>query len=156
MDKFNDIARKYRQATWRTQLQWLALILLGVVIVAVVASVYLNVTARASAAGQEIMNLQNDIESTTRDNNMLKAQLAQKKSYAVMRQRAEDLGYEPAGPDDVVYVVVPGYVEETDPFVTTIDEPPPASIILPEYKETLFDWLADQIQSPTQVAGAQP
>ena len=54
MNNVTRIVRKYRQAPWRVQRQWIGLFLLALVLVAMVAAIYLNVTVRATVAGREI------------------------------------------------------------------------------------------------------
>jgi cell division protein FtsL len=156
MNRITNLAQKYRQAPWRTQRQWLGLVLLGVVIIATVAGVYLNVTARATMDGREILNLNYDIAIQKNTNADLQTELAGLSSAAVMKEHAEALGYEPAGPENIVYVVVPGYTPDTGINLATTREQPPASIIRPEYKQTLFEWFTDRIQSPAMAGGVLP
>ena len=156
MDKITNLAQKYRQAPWRTQRQWLGLVLLGVVIIATVSGVYLNVTARATMDGREILNLNYEIAINDNTNADLETELAGLSSAAVMQEHAEALGYQPAEPRDIVYVVVPGYIPDAGISLATTTEQPPASIILPEYKQTLFQWFSDRIQSPAMTMGSLP
>jgi hypothetical protein len=155
MNKITSLARKYRQAPWRTQRQWLGLVLLGVVMTAMVAGVYLNVTARATLAGREILNLNYEIAANERTNADLQTGLAEASSEAAMQQHAQMLGFVPARPEDIVYVVVPGYVPKTGVDLSTTTVQPPASSILPEYRQTLFEWFAERIQSSAPAAGGQ-
>jgi len=156
MDKITNLAQKYRQAPWRTQRQWLGLVLLGVVIIATVAGVYLNVTARATMDGREILDLNYEIANNENTIADLQTELAGLSSAAAMQKHAEALGYQPAEPVDVVYVVVPGYTRDTEISLATTTEQPPASSILPEYKQTLFQWFADRLQSPAMSVGGLP
>jgi len=155
MDKVTNLARKYRQAPWRTQRQWLGLILLGVVMAAMVAGVYLNVTARATLAGREVLDLNFDIAANKRTNADLQTKLAVSSSAAAMQQHAQTLGFVPATPDDIVYVVVPGYVPHAGINLSTTTEQPPASILLPAYRQTLFEWFSERIQSSAPASGGQ-
>ena len=59
MDNVTQIVQKVRQAPWRVQRQWIGLFLLGLVVMAMVAGIYLNVTVRATLAGREIQALLN-------------------------------------------------------------------------------------------------
>ena len=110
MNQFFNLFKTYRQASWRIQRQWLGLILLGVILIAMVAGVYLNVTARASLAGREVQMLEEQITENQRTNADLETQLAAQTSTAAMEQRASELGFQPANPEEIVYVFVPGYV----------------------------------------------
>jgi cell division protein FtsL len=102
MNNVTHIVRKYRQAPWRVQRQWIGLFLLGPVLVAMIAAIYLNVTARAALAGREIQNLDADIISNQRTNADLETQLAGLTSTEAMQERAQELGFHPAAPEDVV------------------------------------------------------
>ena len=156
MDKITNLTQKYHQAPWRKQRQWIGLVLLGVVMVATVAGVYLNVTARATMEGREILNLKYAIAINDHTNADLQSELAGLSSAAVMKEHAIALGYQPAEPGDIVYVVVPGYNPDTGVRLATTTEEQPASIILPEYKQTLFQWFTDRIQSPVISGGGVP
>ncbi len=156
MNNVTQMVRKVRQAPWREQRQWIGLFLVGLVLVAMVAAIYLNVTVRTAIAGREIQLLQVTIAENQRTNADLETQLAGLTSASAMQERAESLGFEPAEPEDVVYVVVPGYVERD---VVDMSVPraarPAAPAILPEYSESLFDWLTRQLAASVP-AGAQP
>ena len=156
MDRINSLAQKYHQAPWRTQRQWLGLVLLGVVIIVMVAGLYLNVTVQATTNGREIMMLTNSIEEKQRENADYETELAGLNSTDVMQKHAEKLGFQPASPEDIMYVVVPGYTPKASLNLSTISEQPPASIILPEYKQTLFDWISERILANSLGSGGQP
>jgi len=49
-----NLIQAYRQAPWRTQLQWIGFFLLGLVIIVTVAGLYLSITAQSTTAGVEI------------------------------------------------------------------------------------------------------
>jgi len=163
MNNVTQIVLKVRQAPWRVQRQWVGLFLLGLVLVAMVAAIYLNITVRATLAGREIQMLESnttndqpDIPENQRINSDLETQLAGLTSVESMQQRAEAMGFQPAVPDDFTYVTVPGYsptnaVDMSIPSSGT----PLAPLLLPEYNESLFDWLARQLASSVQ-AGGQP
>jgi len=55
--RVDNIVHAYRQAPWRLQRQWLGTFLLAVLGIAMVASLYLDVTAQAAISGREIQNL---------------------------------------------------------------------------------------------------
>jgi len=59
----------------------------------------------------------------------------------------------PIEADHIEYIEVPGYVERQ----TSSLAPPPvpvvvnASVIDPQFKESLFDWVADQVRQTTRL-----
>ena len=156
MNNVTQMVQKVRQAPWREQRQWIGLFLLGLVLVAMVAAIYLNVTVRTAIAGREIQMLQVTIAEQQRANADLETRLARLTSAGAMQERAEALGFAPAEPDEVTYVIVPGYVP---PGVVDMSahapDGPAAPLILPEYSESLFDWFTRQLASSIP-AGGQP
>src|SRR5512136_1268130 len=106
MENVTQIVQKVRQAHWRVQRQWIGLFLLGLVLVAMVAGIYLNITVRATLAGREIQMLQTDITNNTRANSDLETQLAGLSSVESMQKRADAMGYGPADSTDITYVFV--------------------------------------------------
>jgi hypothetical protein len=140
--KFN-FSQAFKQAPWRSQAQLVGLFLVALVVVLLVSGVYLTISGQAAADGLTTYNLNSqrrNLERTIADS---KAQLALVTSASVMEERAIDMGYEPADPADVVYVVIPGYTGRK----TAILAPPPG-IIEPQgpviksiYRQSLWDWL---------------
>ena len=147
----------YKNAPWRTQLQMIGGFSLIVVLVALVAGVYLNVTARASTIGREIQGMEATILELQRDNADLENQLGMLTSIRTMQQRAEDLGFEPVDPTEVLYIDAPGYMGRQ---ATTLAPPPgpveaSVSSLPPEYTQSLFDWLLEVTENsvPPQSRG---
>jgi len=156
MNNVTQIVQKVRQAPWRVQRQWIGLFLLALVLMAMVAGIYLNVTVRATLAGREIIGLQTMITTNQRVNADLETQLAGLISIEAMQQRAENMGFQPANPDDITYVVVPGYVAQSavDLSIPGVYQPV-VPIILPEYTQSWFDYFMTQ-QASSASAGGQP
>jgi hypothetical protein len=156
MNNVTQIVQRVRQAPWRIQRQWIGLFLLGLVLMAMVAGIYLNVTVRATLAGRESISLQSMITTNQRINADLETQLAGLISIGSMQERADTMGFLPASPTDITFVAVPGYVAQSAvdlsmPGVTK----PPVPIILPEYTESWFDYFINQ-QASSATAGGQP
>jgi hypothetical protein len=156
MNNVSQIVQKVRQASWRVQRQWIGLFLLGLVGIAMVAAIYLNVTVRATLAGREIQILQNGMLDSRRINSDEETKLAALTSEKSMRQRAEALGFQPARPEDITYVIVPGYAPKTAVDLSSASQSQPVTpIIVPEYTESLFDWFTRKLASSVP-AGEQP
>src|SRR5512132_2599268 len=119
------IIHAYRQAPWRVQRQWIGAFLLGVVAVAMIAALYLDVTARAAVAGREIQEMRIQITTIQRENADLETQLADLTSTAVMQKRAEVLGYRPVQPGELDYVPVPGFVPPEPPILLAAEDAAP-------------------------------
>ncbi len=176
MDNIQQFTQAYSQAPWRKQLHMIGTILLVLVSAAIVAGIYLNVTARAAAEGREIQEMQVrlygyhyltgdasesnvPIEELEQNIANLSSQLAYLTSYQVMQERIKDLDLKPVDADRIEYLQVPGYIERN----TTSLAPPPepmvvnASTIDPQFKESLFEWVADQVRRTTRYfSEAQP
>lgn len=170
MENINKLTHAYSQAPWRKQTYMIGVILLILVCAAIIAGIYLNVTARAAAVGREIQEMQvrvygyHYLSAATGDSYVpieeleqqiadLTSQLAFLTSYSVMQQRVQDLSLGPISADHIQYLEVPGYVERQ----TSSLAPPPvpvvvnASIIDPQFKESLFDWVTEKIRMTSRL-----
>jgi hypothetical protein len=147
MNGVRQLTQAYSQAPWRKQLQILGLFLLLLVLAALVAGIYLNVTARASTYGREILLMQRDIQDLNLVNADLGTQLALVNSATEMYNRALDMGFERIDRNEVTYLVVQGYI----PRQQAVIAPPPkptmivAASLPSDYTESLFDWLQERL-----------
>ncbi len=147
MNGVRQLTQAYSQAPWRKQLQILGLFLLILVLAALVAGIYLNVTARAATYGREILMMQADIEKLNLVNADLKTRLALVTSANEMEKRALDLGFQQLDRYEVTYLVVPGYI----PRQQAVIAPPPKPTVIvaaslpADYTESLFDWLRERL-----------
>ena len=148
LDSVNHLVHAYRMAPWRIQRQRIVYFLLAVVSLAMVAALYLDVTAQAAIAGREIQNLADEMNVTQQTNADLQTQLAALTSASVMEQRSLDLGYRPVNPDEMEYLVVPGYIASQPEILTSLPLPGlSAPTIPPEYNQSLLDWFDQKIQT---------
>jgi cell division protein FtsL len=140
----------YSQAPWRKQLQIAVLFLVCLILVAVVAAVYLNVTAQAVTMGTDIQNMQWNIEQLKRTNDDLQTQLAYLTSDSTMQSRAQKLGFKQVQPDQIIYIKVPGYPGR-EPAVMAPPAGPAISnavVMSPEYSQSLLDWFEKNVLQP--------
>jgi hypothetical protein len=145
----------YRQAPWRIQRQWAGLFLLGLLVLAMVSALYLDVTASAAIAGREVQQLRLSITETQRMNSDLETRLAVSLSTQNMDVRARALGFRPAETGEIHYLVVPGFVLDSGVRLQQISSPAaPAPTLSPAYTQSLLDWLASFLSgSPEELAG---
>jgi cell division protein FtsL len=145
MNNVTQIVHNVRQAPWRIQRQWIGLFLLGLVLIAMVAGVYLNVTVRATLAGRESISLEAMITTNQRVNADLETELAGLISIQSMQKRAEAMGFQLADPTDITFVAVPGYQPQlaVDLSIPGASQPA-APIILPAYTESWIDYFMNQ------------
>ncbi len=143
MDQLESFARNYSQAPWRKQLQLIALFLLLLVLIALVAGIYLSISARATAVGRDIQAMQTEIEDLNLENEDLQSQLAEILSSSQMESRAKVLGFEPVPPEQIVYLKVPGYSDRRAVILAPSNERNVVNAVSvpPEYTESLVDWL---------------
>ena len=106
MENFRNITQAYSQAPWRNQLKFIGLFLLLVVFIALVAGIYLDVTARAATMGREILIMQKEIDLLELEIADTKTQLAYVTSSTEMENRALSLGFQPVEIDQAMYLVV--------------------------------------------------
>jgi len=139
-----------RQAAWRLQVRWTGKTMLLAIVFLVVSGVYLAVNARLARAGREVLTLEEHRSELLRVTSELSSDLASRTAPETMMARAGALGFHAAGPDDVLFLTIDGYVPPTE-FVAPR---PPAheddgqAMLSPAYTETLGDWLMRWIGSP--------
>jgi hypothetical protein len=143
----NRLIQAYKQAPWRVQVQWIGLFLLGLVLIASVAGVYLSISAQAATSGRKIQSLGNRINDVNNEIAVLTTRYAVAQSTEKMRTRAEDLGFVLIDPQTAVYLEVPGY----DPDASLVLAPPRTNIISERpivqstYRLSLWDWFTEHI-----------
>jgi hypothetical protein len=176
MENIQKLTQAYEQAPWRKQMYMIGVILLVLVSVAIIAGIYLNVTARAAAVGREIQEMQVRVygyhylssqagEGTVPMEELeqrianLTSQLAMITSYQVMQERVQDLNLEPIDGEHIIYMKVPGYIDRQ----TSSLAPPPEPVVVnasgidPQFRESLFEWVAEQVQKTARyISEARP
>lgn len=150
MNNVQSITQAYSQAPWRKQLQYIGLFLLILILGALVAFFYLNVSARAAEVGRTIQGMKREIDVLTREIVDLETQLAYMTSNTEMQKRARELGFYPIDQDEVLFLIIPGY-EERKPvsLPQQYSSPLPTTPTLsPDYTQSLFQWLRERIFDP--------
>lgn len=144
----NHYIHAYKIAPWRIQRQWIGSALLAVVALAMVAALYLNITSRTAIAGREIQDLTYSIAISQQASGDLQTQLASLTSARAMERRARELGFRPMQPDEVEYLIVPGY-SAPQPFVLSSTPRLQLSALIfpPEYNQSLLDWMDEKISA---------
>lgn len=146
----NHLVHAYKIAPWRLQRQWIGTLLLAVVAVAMVATLYLDVTSQAAIAGREIQDLTALIAVSQQVSGDLETQLASLTSASVMEERALELGFRPMEPEEVEYLIVPGYFEPEPDILSSAQLPQLSALSIPEYNKSLFDWIDEKIASSSR------
>lgn len=102
----------------------------GVILVlaALLGAIYLNQTSQIAATGRRVQILQDDLDTLKRENAELEQQIAQAQAVERLMAEAQRLGFVPAQPGDIEYVVIPNYpsgTAEPTPSATPTPGVPP-------------------------------
>ncbi len=138
----------YKQAPWRIQLQWIGTFLLGIFGLALVAALYLDITSQAGIQGRNIQDMTAEMVVIQHTNADLQSKLAETTSTYTMEQRALALGYQPVTPDQVEYIIVPGYAAPKPTILAAAPALRPAAPSEPpEYTQSLIEWLDQRLRA---------
>jgi hypothetical protein len=137
----------YKQAPWRIQIQWIGLFLLGLVLAASIAGLYLNISGQAATTGRRIQNLEYEIGEIQNEIADLTTNLAKEQSVEKMKARAEEMGFKLRDPSTAVYLEIPGFnpadsLVLAPPRVNVLSESPS---IRSSYRSSLWDWFVQKI-----------
>jgi len=147
MDHVRSLTQAYSQAPWRKQTMFIGLFLLVVIFAALVAGIYLDVTARTATIGREIQGMEEEIESLKLSNAELETRLALLMSTEELEERARSMGFQSIEMNEAVYVVVPGYVSRQHVRLA----PPPgpvktvAAALPTAFTESLVTWFQRKV-----------
>lgn len=148
MDRNKNIFQAYKLTPWRKQFQVIGLVSASVVFVAIIAGVYLNVTARAATYGREIQALQGEAREIEREIEDLQSNLAILTSSRDMKKRAKDFGFISVNPVTAIYLEIPTYPGD-QPIELAPELGPPAPPIVPQlpprYTQSLFEWFREAL-----------
>lgn len=127
------------RAPWRAQVQATALVALVLVVAIIIGALYLAQATSTATAGRDLEELSNELELLEHEIERLRAEIATLQTVPALTRRAQELGFAPAGNAQMLYLVVEGYRPPQPGVVVPVEAPP-----LPEYSETLNDWLVAQ------------
>lgn len=136
------LTQAYKQAPWRIATQQGALILIVAILAASILWVMVSVTVQAAAAGLEIQQLERKREALQRQIAALRTEIANATSTDRVKERAAALGFEPLDPENITYIIAPGYPgrEPLNETAQTVAVKQPR-LIKPDYTQSLWEWL---------------
>lgn len=142
--RYVDLSRAFKQAPWRVQVQVIASLAAGTIVLVALGGLYLTEASRAATAGRDVQTLQlakADLQFAIDRQTTL---IAEAKSVSQLEKRAEGLGYQPAQTEQIDFVLVDGYYGPQPPGPV---EAAPAPVAAPshDYDQTLGAWLAGQL-----------
>ena len=150
MQPIKQLAQAYRQAPWRKQTQEIGVYLVFLVMFLLIASVYVNITARTAADGRQIQQNHAAIERLEHEIADMKSQVAMLESDAVMRQRAKELGFRPATPNDIIHINVSNYQRREQVDLSHSYQPSAVNLVVlsPAFTQSWIDWVNVQLRTP--------
>jgi hypothetical protein len=131
---------------WQPQRQMLALGTLGLFVAIIIGALYLNQSSTTSTLGRQLEELIAVRDSLQRQNEQLRAEIANLQRVGRLLQRAEELGFVPAAETDIQYIVVDGYNPDRVRAQAVIT-PQPDSQPLPQYDESFAGWVQQQFDA---------
>ncbi|RMG89612.1 MAG: hypothetical protein D6712_01400 [Chloroflexi bacterium] len=140
----NWIQHTLRRSRWRPQNQAAALATLGVIIALIIGVLYLSQVSSNATTGRQLADLiaeRNELQSV---NEQLRAEIAELRSVPRLLARASELGFVPAGQDQIEYLVIEGYNPHRDETVAPLQKEEPQ---LPVYDESFGGWLQQQLDN---------
>jgi hypothetical protein len=148
MKRERKITQAYEKTPWRKQFQVIGLYLAVIFFIAIVASVYLEVTARATTYGRKIQGIRIDTRVIEKDIQDLSFVLARVTSIEELQKRGEKLKFELVDPNAAIFLIIPGYLGNQ--YFELAPEPHQLEGVnqpqLPyEYTVSLVDWIKNMI-----------
>ncbi len=123
--KTRDQLRRFHTLTEAQAVLGWAVIL---VLAALVGTIYVSQASRIASVGRRIQIMQAEMETLKRENAALERQIAEAQQLDRLQAEAARLGFVPANPDDIEYIIVPDYPIENSALtmvVTATAVPPP-------------------------------
>ena len=162
MATYQRITRAVKHTPLRLQVQAAAAGGAVLMILLVVGGLFLAEASRTATAGREVQGLEVRMDQLQRENAELRAELAGLRSYYRMSDRAAQLGYRPAAPEQVEYFVVDGYAGREQASLP-LEQPLAAqaqtapATPMPDFSETLAVRLAQALYGVNaEAAGGLP
>jgi hypothetical protein len=146
-NQVNGMVQAYKEAPWRTQRKWIALVLAGMVAVGMVAALNLAVSSQAAMYGRVVQELETDMSTISLENSDLETKLARLLSTTAMQERAYDMGFEPVTMENVEYLVVPGYYPPAPMQLGNTKQVEVSPALDPRYSQSLFEWIGEQLKN---------
>ena len=123
------MARQTRDQIKRLQTLTEAQAVLGwsviLVLAALVGTIYVNQASQIAGVGRRVQILQNELANLKRENATMERQIAEAQELERLQAKAVSLGFIPANPDDIEYIIVPDYPIEAKPASPLAELPTP-------------------------------
>jgi cell division protein FtsB len=147
MSSNNFFQHALQTARWQPQRQALAIVTVSLFVAIIIGALYLSQAAQMATMGRQLETLLQERTNLEQANEQLRAEISSLQSVGRLQLRAQELGFVPAQPNDLDYIVMPGYNPVREPFIAAeakTYEPP-----LPEYDESFWGWIQEQFDAFT-------
>lgn len=113
-------------------LGWLVILVLA----ALLGTLYLIQASNVAETGRRVQILQLDLAATKRENAQLERSIAEAQSLERLQRAAFQMGFVPASPGDIEYIIVPDYPAQS--FATPTPTPAPKAAPIETIEEALW------------------
>ncbi len=141
-DRQDDLLRKvfFRNAA-ENQRQVVAVVVLLAVVTIIIGGLYLAQTTTSITTARDIQQMSEYRSRLERENEVLRADIARMQNLGSLQTRAASLGFQEAGPEDIFYLVVDGYVYNVPAPTPTFVQ---STMTPDDYQENFAGWLKRQ------------
>ena len=126
---------------WRPQRQASALAIIGLITALIVGALYLSQVSADATKSRRLHELIAERDELERTNEQLRSEIASLRTVPRLLSRAQELGFVPAGPENIEYLVIEGYNPNREQIISQIQVEEPE---LPVYDETFGGWVQQQ------------
>jgi hypothetical protein len=137
----NWLGHALRRTGWRPQRQIVWLAGISIVILIVIGTLYLSQVASFTATSRQLEQLIAERDELERVNEQIRIEIASYQSVPRLLARAQDLGFQPATPDRMEWLLVEGYNPNREETVAPLEETQEA---FPTYDESFWGWMQQQ------------
>lgn len=150
------VTRKKREWIQRVRRLTQAQAVLGwclvLMLMALLGTLYLRQSSQTATVGRRVQELQGSLDLYKRENALLEQRIAEAQSLETLQAEAARLGFVPARPDDIVYLVVTDYPQETtavsiETLTATPEPAPPPAAPIETIREALWRAATSQVDS---------
>jgi hypothetical protein len=127
------IQHALRTAPWRRQSQLAAVIALALIVAIIIGALYLAQATSIATTGRQNETLRSYRDQLVRENEQIRADIAEMRSVPRLLGRSQELGFVYANTETIEYLIVEGYMPEQPPSVAPLQ---PEEEQLPLYDET--------------------
>lgn len=135
------IQHTLQNAPWRRQSQLAAIMALMLIVSIIIGALYLAQVTAVATTGRQNEDLQSYRDTLVRDNEQIRADIAELRSIPRLLRRAQALGFTYADHSSIEYLIVAGYLPDQPESVAPLE---PEGEALPLYDETFSGWLQQQ------------